>query len=286
MPELSWAKPFRALNAKMLDTGPLAPAFRAFAQSDAYAAAAQAMGARARRIDLDCGEALVLERAGRRLVTRGPVFAADTGPDERRRALRRLARFAGVTVATPEEPMQGFGLIPLVTGAFVAVWDLSGDLRAGMAGKWRNRLVAAEKAGLRVVRAGPKVVAPLLAAEAAQQAARRYRAHPAAFTQALPAASLRLFDWRHGGAMGAGMAFVVDGSSATYHLGWAGKAARAQGVHGLMLYQAALALRDEGVRWLDLGMVNSEEAPGLARFKLGTGATLRRLGATCLVLPG
>jgi hypothetical protein len=52
-----------------------------------------------------------------------------------------------------------------------------------------------------------------------------------------------------------------------------------------MLLQAVEALRAEGVLWLDLGQVDTEAAPGLARFKLGTGADLRRLGATCLVLP-
>ena len=52
-----------------------------------------------------------------------------------------------------------------------------------------------------------------------------------------------------------------------------------------MLARAAEALRAEGVAWLDLGSVDTEAAPGLARFKLGTGAELRRLGATCLVLP-
>ena len=126
----------------------------------------------------------------------------------------------------------------------------------------------------------------LLAAEAGLRAARRYRSHSAEFTRALPGHALRLFQWRHAGAMAAAMAFVVEGASATYHLGWAGPEARARGVHGLMLYRAALALRAEGVRWLDLGSVDTEAAPGLARFKLGTGAGLHRLGHTLLVLPG
>ena len=52
-----------------------------------------------------------------------------------------------------------------------------------------------------------------------------------------------------------------------------------------MLVRAAEALWVEGVRWLDLGSVDTERASGLARFKLGTGAELRRLGTTCLVLP-
>ena len=52
-----------------------------------------------------------------------------------------------------------------------------------------------------------------------------------------------------------------------------------------MLWQAALALRAQGVEALDLGAVGSANT-GLARFKLGTGAALHALGATTLVVPG
>jgi len=52
-----------------------------------------------------------------------------------------------------------------------------------------------------------------------------------------------------------------------------------------MLTRAAKALAAEDVRWLDLGSVDTEGAPGLARFKPGTGAELRKLAATLLVLP-
>ena len=50
------------------------------------------------------------------------------------------------------------------------------------------------------------------------------------------------------------------------------------------LARAAEALRAEGVAWLDLGSVDTEAAPGLARFKLGTGAELRRLGIGTLLV--
>lgn len=86
--------------------------------------------------------------------------------------------------------------------------------------------------------------------------------------------------------MAAAMGFVVHWVAATYHIGWASPAARARGVHGVKLTRAAEALWSEGVKSLDLGSVNDEEAPGLAHFKLGTGARLVRLGPTCLVLPG
>ena len=108
---------------------------------------------------------------------------------------------------------------------------------------------------------------------------------PPRFTLALPPDALRIWQGRLDGDIAAAMAFVRHGGSATYHLGWASDAARRVGVHSVMLMAAATALKQEGVRWLDLGLVDTDRAPGLARFKLGTGAALRQLGATVLVLP-
>lgn len=256
----------------MFDFGETA-GFVPLQQSPVYAVAVEACGARVRWLD----GVLAVERGPLRLISR--VGGLD------RAGLRRLARWPGVTVATPKEALAGFGLVPLVTPMHHAVWSLGPDLRSGMAGKWRNRLVAAERSGVRVRRSGQAALAALLAAEGAPRRERGYRALPQGFSRALPEGAMRLWEWRQAGAFGAGMAFVVHGRSATYHLSWASQAAKAAGVHGLMLMRAAEALQAEGVRWLDLGLVDTEAAPGLARFKLGTGAELRRLGATCLVLP-
>ena len=96
---------------------------------------------------------------------------------------------------------------------------------------------------------------------------------------------MEVWEWRQHGDIGAAMAFVRHGSTATYQLGWSSDAARKAGAHAVMLLTAAEALQADGVSWLDLGSVDTERAPGLARFKLGTGASLRQLGATVLVLP-
>lgn len=255
--------------------------FVPFQQSEAYAAAARAMGARAVWLDVDGGRVLAVERGRLRLISRVCLDGAAGG---QRRALRRLARWPGITLATPEAGVAGLGLIPLVTPMHHAVWRLEGDLRAGMAGKWRNRLVAAER-GVRVRRGDAGTLDRLIAEEARQRAVRRYRALPGGFLRALEPGALRLWEWRQGGGMAAAMAFVVQDGTASYQLGWASGAARAAGAHGVMLARAAEALMADGVGWLDLGSVDSEAAPGLARFKLGTGARLKRLGATCLVLP-
>ena len=256
--------------------------FQPFQQSAVYAVAAAASGARVRWVEIGFGQALAVERGRLRLILR--VRLSGNGV-EQRAAIRGLARWAGVTMVTPEDPVAGFGLMPLVTPLHHAIWALGPDLRAGMAGKWRNRLGTAEGAGVKVRRGGAGTLALLMGAEGAQRQVRRYRALPGVFTQALPLADLRLWDWRQAGTMGAAMAFVVHGKTATYHLGWASDAARSAGVHAVMLTRAAEALYSEGVRWLDLGSVDTEAAPGLARFKLGTGASLKRLGATLLVLP-
>jgi lipid II:glycine glycyltransferase (peptidoglycan interpeptide bridge formation enzyme) len=154
-----------------------------------------------------------------------------------------------------------------------------------MARNWRNHLSRAERSAVRITRGGGATLDQLIVAEGHQRAQRRYRALPEAFTRALSGDCLRLWEWRKVGAMQAGMAFIRHGTSASYHLAWGSDLARAESVHHLMLTRAAEALFAEGVRWLDLGSLDSERAPGLARFKLGTGAGLRRLGATLLVLP-
>jgi Acetyltransferase (GNAT) domain len=246
-----------------------------FQQSHAYAVAAGALGARIGRGVFDGVQVQWLDRHGLRLISRS---AAPRG------VLRHLARHAGVTVATGAA--QGFGLVPLMTDRFVALWDVAAApaaLRAAMHGKWRNRLTVVE-GSVRVRRGGD--LGALLAQEVAQRAARGYRALSPAFTMALPGQALHLWEWRHGGTLGAAMCFVRHGDWATYHLGWASDAARGRGVHGVMLWQAAMALRAEGVRVIDLGDVNTDHAPGLARFKLGTGAALVRVGQTAWVLPG
>ncbi|MFM7446835.1 MAG: GNAT family N-acetyltransferase, partial [Tabrizicola sp.] len=244
--------------------------FLPFQQSEPYAVGAAAGGARVRWCEVDGGKALVIERGRLRLVSRGPVWSAPCGPDTQRRALRQLARWPGLTIATPGALVPGFGLLPLVTPLHHAVWDLAPNLRAGLVGKWRNRLVAAERAGVMPKPGSRATLDRLILLETEQRHARGYRSLPPGFTRALPPYALRIWEWRQAGDMAAAMVFVRHGDSATYHLGWASDPGRDAGAHAVLLVAAAEALQAEGVRWLDLGSVDTDRAPGLARFKLGT----------------
>lgn len=266
-----------------------------------YGALAQAAGRKVWRGEILLGGGRIglvqaLGRGGLWLCSRAPVFAPGLSEDLRRAALRRLARhLPGVTIATPEAGLRGFGLVPLVTPRTHALWDLTGpeaDLRAALAGKWRNRLAAAERAGLRLC---PEPDPGwLVAREAGQRRERGYRGLPAGFLAGWGAAApgqVLALSARSGAAGKAGEALagvvvVVHGGAANYHLGWSGPEGRAVGAHNYLLWQAALRLRARGVGQLDLGDVNSEAGAGLMHFKLGTGARLHALGATCLVVPG
>lgn len=259
----------------------------ALQQSLAYGAAMASLGARVRLAEVaGLGRAMVLHRGGLRLINRGPIFSPHATLRDRVQFLRSLARHAGLTVATFERHLGGFGLIPLITPRHHAIWDLRPlphTLRAALLGKWRNRLKAVE--GLEIRPAGPQARAVLIAAEARQRAARGYRALPATFLDHWPEDQMLALQWCDGQEVQAGMVFLRHGRAATYHLGWASAVGRAAFAHGPMLWQAALALRAQGVEALDLGAVDSAN-PGLARFKLGTGAALHALGATTLVVPG
>jgi hypothetical protein len=262
-------------------------------QSAVYAQAMRALGVRVRGAVIEVegrygGQTLMLERPGLRLISRGPVWPEDLPHGAKLHALRRLARQGAAVVATPEQALAGFGLVPLITPRHLALWDLTGDeadLRAGLHPKWRNALCRCEARGLGLSRGGRGKLSALVAAEAAQRAARAYHALPHSFLMGLPERALRLWHWSQDGQMQAGMCFIRHGLWASYHLAHASARARDVGVHRLMLWQAMLALRAEGVRMLDLGDVNTSQTPGLARFKLGTGADLHRLGATAWVLP-
>ncbi|MBK5921450.1 hypothetical protein CCR80_10460 [Rhodothalassium salexigens] len=204
--------------------------------------------------------------------------------------------------------MRRAGLRRVMTGVAPVRLDLAPEpeqLRAGLKGKWRNALKGAEAADLAVVEGGARASAYqwLLAREAAQRGLAGYLAPPVDMVEAFAKAEAGAKPGPKGGGRArgakraktsqrqpqatapvltltaldgrdklAGQLFLVHGATATYHIGWSGEAGRAAGAHNLLLWRAMLALKARGVRWLDLGPVDTAAGAGIARFKLGTGA--------------
>lgn len=234
--------------------------------------------------------------------SRGPVWAADTTPDEQRQALRLLkkgipTRPWRATVFSPEvaagdaSPQALGGLHRVMTGYSTVMLDLQrspAELRAALDGKWRNRLVRAEGLqGLQVhVRASGKDVQWLLERENLQRESRGFHALPTAFVQAYIDSHAQRGDAfvvasasRGRQTLGA-MLFLRHGRCASYHIGWADEEGRRLNIHNLLLWQAMLSLQGQGIERLDLGGVNTRALPGISRFKLGTGGQVLTLAGT------
>jgi antitoxin (DNA-binding transcriptional repressor) of toxin-antitoxin stability system len=225
-------------------------------------------------------------------LARGPVWqcAVDAaGERATMRLIRRTLPGGGVLLASPDRPVAG--LVPLMTPVHVAELALTPDretLRRRLHGKWRNRLVRAEAAGLRITVCQPEPASLdwLIARDIAQQRARGYRALPGGFARAWGRDGRVMLSAHRDGKTVAAMLFLDHAPGVTYQIGWTSDAGRANSAHNLLLWRAMLHFADLGRRRLDLGMLDTETAPGLARFKLGTGARARALGSSGICLPG
>ncbi|SMC42921.1 lipid II:glycine glycyltransferase FemX [Primorskyibacter flagellatus] len=233
-----------------------------------------------------------------RMVTRGPVWKnahADAALDWLVR-WRRDNR-AGPLLLNADgmafDALRNDGFWPLITGATVAMLALStpDEMRSRLTQKWRNRLVRAENGPLSV-RSQNFDGDPadwLLAADKMQQRRRGYSGLPPAFTTAFARSnprSARVFTACQKNEPVAAVLILRHGRMATYHIGHTLPEGRKCNAHNLLMWRAMTWLAKNGHDLLDLGTVNTQDAPGIARFKLGTGANAKHLGGTWLHLPG
>ena len=229
------------------------------------------------------------------MCTRGPVWVGDVPDSERAEILRRLRREIPLRrpraiFFLPDAPLGAAfprlaGLRQVMTGFNCVDLNIArdlDDLRAGMHGKWRNRLRAAEKAGLRIVDGGgkPRQYQWLLDAEAAQKQSKGYLSPPVTLAPAYQRAAgdrhairvLSAEDPQDAGTPIAAVMLMSHGRGATYHIGWSSERGRRCGAHSLLLWEGIKRLREDGVRRFDLGEADTAKGAGLARFKLGVGA--------------
>ena len=185
------------------------------------------------------------------------------------------------------------GFHQIITPAHSAELDLRGsdaDRRAALHPKWRNQLRRAEASHLRLQETEWRGGAhPLFDHAAVQARERRYRQLPhrliTAFAHHAPDAPL-IFAACDKGSIIAAILILRHGTTATYQTAWTNPHGRACNAHNLLLFHAANRLSTLGHDTFDLGLVETDHGASLARFKLRTGATLRKLGGTWIALSG
>lgn len=221
-------------------------------------------------------------------LSRGPVLMLSRYGSRSRDLPGLLQGKRQLVLLNPDRPdpdLSRIGAVPLISPATVAELNLTGNTRANLHQKWRNRLCHAEKQNLRVTRQNMPVdpVHWLLRADTSQQRTRRYRNWPAALTCAFAEANpgqAKLFTAFAGETPVSALLLLRHGPVATYHIAHTTARGRHYSAQNLLMWQAITWAARKGVVRFDLGLVSTEDAQGLARFKLGTGAKLRPLGGT------
>lgn len=234
--------------------------------------------------------------------TRGPVWHLNVSPQQRSVIYKRLRQslpvsWLKVVLFSPDrsadqvDPAETQGLSRVMTGYSTVLLDLKQSLptlKAGLEGKWRNRLnkaLATEKIRFHV-QPSLKRCEWLLGKEMDQREAKKFHGLPTNFVQAYMAAAA---DHRQTFAVAyaelgkntvAGMLFLIHGRVASYHMGWADEQGRQLSAHNALLWESVIYLQNLGIEVLDLGGVNTHDLPGISRFKLGTGGRAITLAGT------
>lgn len=240
-------------------------------------------------------------------ILRGPVWLHDLSAEQRVETCRLIRREfrnrrTDLLFWLPELPdtlesshlMKALGMRRMVTG-YSTVWlDIRPDgdsLLSGLHGKWRNSLRAAENASIRVRPADrDKAFEKSMVAYDQFRRNRKFIGPPADLIRYIHGAprpsdksgNVRVWEAIHDNKPVAGIAVVRHGASATYLAGWTDRDERHGNAHNLLLWRAIAKLRETGTDWLDLGGVDTDTAPGIARFKLGLGGDLLTTTGTYL----
>lgn len=224
------------------------------------------------------------------LVSRGPV-AED--PDQVSDWLHRWQRWhdrrpliLNADGISPQE-LREAGFWPLLTPSTIGLLPL-GDttqMRASLKQKWRNRLNKAEQNELKTHRYALRGQNWLLDVEQVQARQKGYRGLPptfwASFAQANPGQAV-VFEAQRNGRPVASVLILLHGRMATWQIGYSNDEGRQSCAMNLLIWQTMCWLASRGHDCLDLGVLNSDDAKGLAHFKLGTGARAHQLGGTWL----
>lgn len=227
------------------------------------------------------------------LISRGPVARdgddLQEWPDRWRRWHDGRPLLLNADGISPDALRQA-GFWPLMTPASLAVLPLRAEetMRRALRQKWRNRLNRAERADLCLRQ---RRLAPddwLLRAEADQARRKGYRGLPPAFSRAFDAVNpgkTLVVEACEGGTPVAAALILRHGRICTWQIGHVSPRGRRLNAMNLVLWHAACVLAEAGHDSLDLGTLNRDDAPGLAHFKLGSGAQVHRLGGTWLHVP-
>lgn len=223
--------------------------------------------------------------SGIHYITRGPVAFASRVTDTADLGEFRRQMGRRVCIVNHHTRPSGQGFCRIMSPASIGIIDLARPLR--LHPKARNALRQSVRHRMTVRHRPYDQIkdAWLMDEDTAQQKRKGFRALPHDVIGHWPKDQTRVFTASLHGTNFASMVFIIHSQCVTYQLGWSSQIGRSLNAHQLLLHQAAEYFADRGCLGIDLGTVDSVNAPGLARFKCRSGATVHRLGGTWAALP-
>ncbi len=227
------------------------------------------------------------------LATHGPTFLRPVNRKTRTNAIQALRQNGqrAFTLFTLDQHTPAWRNIPLMRPTNRAVLPLRSlaTTRAALHQKWRASLTQGLKTGIRISErpCDHSDLEALLCVDRLNQTKNKYTTLPPIFIQnwqKLAPHELRIFTAMHKNSPIAFALFLIHGNTATYYLAHATDQGRALNASRVILWQAIEKFIKQGVLQIDLGVIDTELAPGLARFKLGTGAFCKTGGGTVLAV--
>lgn len=225
-------------------------------------------------------------------VNRGPLFLEDSQPELQEAVTQLLVKELGgwkkgrLLSFAPELPLSGrmlsmmtnLGFYQFTWRRWESIWfDLVEDreeLRNRLNGKWRNMLSFSERQNLRLethcdIQSFEWLVKrcyKMMKDRGESIPSKLYHQLLLEFRSEQPMQVLKAFSEEEPLA---GICIVTHGSAATYLLGWNGHKGRSLKANQFLLWNAMMLLKEQGVRWFDLGGIDEESTPGISEFKLG-----------------
>lgn len=296
----------------LIDAAPAAAFEQTWMYGDGYAAASHPTVVRRAVITADGAPVALAQVFARRVgpivslaqLLRGPVLLRGDAVERDlaaavsllRDALKRESRTLFFWTPDAVDPhavaaaARRMGMRRVMTGYSSARVDLTqptDDLRRSLHVKWRNALTQAEAGPLRIeAKGGRRAAVWLLERYGSLRRSRRFGGPDAemlgAVIDGIPKhETVLLRAFAEGDAVG-GALFLQHGRQASYVIGWTDPAARALNAGTLLLWKGVLTLKERGIESLDLGGIDTRNAAGIARFKLGTGGKPYTLPGTFL----
>ncbi len=230
-----------------------------------------------------------------RKLIRGPLFLSPPMPDELEicfKLIKSKSKILKGQICTlmpelPDSPavtegLSKMGFSRIMTG-YSSIWlDLRKKpeaLRKALHGKWRNQLSKSEAIGFDVAINDEDDLNRLISHSQDHQSNKGFTSIPLQIYQALPVNKRLCMSAKLNGKTCAALLFQTHGKSATYQVSYANDLGKSNQATNFLLWQAILWLKENGYQSLDMGGIDVDKNPNLARFK-------ERLGGESFTLTG